>query len=156
MFVSKKSNSENIPREFQQRRIYIQAGKSPCISNSWTGIEQVFTQPNLNTRGVGRIRHSYGNPRRSRGFGTSLVNTKKVLYCFYGCATTVFTYSYLNTTNDQWKRASWNIYTFLLDCLVGKFSFWHSYTYKMEWNKHPLVKPRNYLPIWQMYEGRGH
>ena len=27
----------------------------------------VFTEPHLNTRGVGRIRDSYANPRRSRG-----------------------------------------------------------------------------------------
>ena len=28
----------------------------------------VFAQPDINTRGIGRIRDSYANPRRSRGF----------------------------------------------------------------------------------------
>ena len=28
----------------------------------------VFAKPDINTRGVGRIRDSYANPRRSRGF----------------------------------------------------------------------------------------
>ena len=53
--------------------------------------------PCINTRGVGRILHSYANPRRSRGFAqlsrifptprvfiSGYANTgKNVLYCFY-------------------------------------------------------------------------
>ena len=57
----------------------------------------VFAYPDINTRGVGRILDSYGNPR-SRGFAylsrilpTPLVfisgfaNTENVLYCLNGC-----------------------------------------------------------------------
>ena len=47
----------------------------------------VFTQPQLNTRRVGRIRDSYANPSRTlpplRVFRQDYVNTGKVLYCVY-------------------------------------------------------------------------
>ena len=57
----------------------------------------VFPQLDINTRGVGGIRDSYGNPRQSRGFAkpsrilltprvfiSGHANTaKKVFYCFY-------------------------------------------------------------------------
>ena len=55
----------------------------------------MYTYSHLNTRGVGRIRDSYTNPRRSRGFAQlSRIRPtkkkkkkrnpeKKVLFCFY-------------------------------------------------------------------------
>ena len=51
----------------------------------------VFAQPDINTRGVGRIRDSYANPRRTveNSPSASRVNIrlckhrKKVFYCFY-------------------------------------------------------------------------
>ena len=53
----------------------------------------VFAQPDINTRGVGRIRDSYANLRRSRGFVENspialsvyirlCKHRKKVFYCF--------------------------------------------------------------------------
>ena len=46
---------------------------------SWAFKQQktfsVFAQPDINTRGVGRIRDSYANPRRSRGFCITVENS---------------------------------------------------------------------------------
>ena len=54
------------------------AKENPHIDPMWYGLKfkqqktfSVFAQPDVNTRGVGRIRDtgdSYANPRRSRGF----------------------------------------------------------------------------------------
>lgn len=38
----------------------------------------------------------------------------------------------------------------LSDCLLCKLGFWHTTT--MAWNKTPLVKPGNDLPIWQLQQ----
>ena len=46
----------------------------------------VFAQPDINTRGVGRIRDSYANPRRSLGFKKGLHNRREFsqrLECLY-------------------------------------------------------------------------
>ena len=46
----------------------------------------MFTEPHLNTRGGGRILHSYANPLLRLGFAYNYreyINKEKVLRCFY-------------------------------------------------------------------------
>ena len=57
----------------------------PSLFKQWKPFS-VFAKPDINSRGVGRIRDSYENPRRSQPLQClyqALQIRKKVFYCFY-------------------------------------------------------------------------